>query len=319
MPDQSLFHQVMDSGLRDWFSRQSQARAAALAKRTQRIVMAVIAAIVVGLALSSFAMQIEFALFAAAAIVFGGLAWAESATKALKDDIKTAANREIAHALDLSYTLSIGPSADFALATDMGLLPANPDEQTHTDAWSGVLDGVDLHIHEAHLQEWVQRGKHRSLETIFHGVVLGYQFSRPFTSTTIVKRDAGIFNAFGALGAQLGKSRGGTSLERVRLVDPRFEKAFEVYGSDQVEARYLVHPAFCERLLEMEAAFQGKNLRMVFARGRVVVVIETGDLFETGGMDAARDEERVAKTCQQIQSLLELSKALNERARVVQS
>ena len=37
----------------------------------------------------------------------------------------------------------------------------------------------------------------------------------------------------------------------VRLEDPRFEKAFEVYASDQIAARALLTPAFMERLMTL--------------------------------------------------------------------
>jgi hypothetical protein len=162
------------------------------------------------------------------------------------------------------------------------------------------------------MQEWQQSGKSRRLVTTFQGIVMGYQFARPFSATTTVMRDMSIFNAFGAMGAKWG-----SNLERVRLVDPRFEEAFEVYSSDQVEARYLVHPVFCERLIEMERAFHGKNLRLAFTMGRVIVAIEADDQFETGGADAKGDEERVAQTIAQIEALLTLSRTLNERAREI--
>jgi hypothetical protein len=31
-------------------------------------------------------------------------------------------------------------------------------------------------------------------------------------------------------------------------------------GTDPVEARYLVHPAYCERLIEMEQEFDGGQI-----------------------------------------------------------
>jgi hypothetical protein len=313
MKGPTLFDRVMDNGLRDWFAQQDQARAAGKEKKQTRYALSVGGAILAGTAAYLYSSDVVFALFGAAMVVAGGFVWASNATAALELEIKAAANAEIARVLGLTYEYATSSSTDFRLATSLGLLPSNPDEEDHSDAWFGQLGELDLHLHESHLQEWVQRGKRRSLETVFHGVVLGYQFARSFSGTTIVQRDMGVLNALGAIGAKWGNS-----LERVRLVDPRFESAFEVYGSDQVEARYLVHPAFCERLLEMEQVFDGKNLRMVFAQGRVVIVIETGNLFETGGLEASEDESRVAQTLGQIQSLLTLSQTLNERQRNAQ-
>jgi hypothetical protein len=310
MKDRPLFDRVMDNGLRDWFTQQDQARTAGKEKKQTRYALSVGGTIVAGTAAYLYSSDLVVALFGAGMVFAGGFAWASNATAALELEIKAAANAEIARVLGLIYEHATLASPDFRLATSLVLLPSDPDEEAHTDAWDGQLGELDFYLHESHLQEWVQSGKRRSLETVFHGVVLGYQFARSFSGTTIVKRDMGVLNAFGALSAKWGNS-----LERVRLVDPRFENAFEVYGSDQVEARYLVHPAFCERLLEMEQVFNGKNLRMAFAQGRVVIVIETGNLFETGGMEASEDEARVAETLGQIQSLLTLSQTLNERAR----
>ena len=50
----------------------------------------------------------------------------------------------------------------------------------------------------------------------------------------------------------------GKTLDIAEMVNPEFEDAFDVYSDDQVEARYLVHPAYCEELLAMERAFAGE-------------------------------------------------------------
>ena len=70
-----------------------------------------------------------------------------------------------------------------------------------------------------------------------------------------------------------------------------------------------------ERLMEMEAAFNGQNMRLAFAQGRVVVVIETDDMFESGGIEADGDDARFATTIDQLGSLIDLTQALNERPR----
>jgi hypothetical protein len=54
---------------------------------------------------------------------------------------------------------------------------------------------------------------------------------------------------------------------------------------------------------------------MVFGRGRVIVVMETYDMFESGGIDAQGDDERFATTIDQLGSLIDLTQTLNERPR----
>ena len=97
--------------------------------------------------------------------------------------------------------------------------------------------------------------------------------------------------------------------------DPRFEDAFDVYGSDQVEARYLVHPAYCERLLELERDFFGEKLCALFHQGDLLVTIHTDNLFESVTLDPEKDRELLATTIDQFASIQRLIQTLNERPR----
>ena len=46
-------------------------------------------------------------------------------------------------------------------------------------------------------------------------------------------------------------------LRKVGLEDPHFEKIFEVFGDDQVEARAILTPVFMEELVALETAYAG--------------------------------------------------------------
>ena len=94
-----------------------------------------------------------------------------------------------------------------------------------------------------------------------------------------------------------------------------FEDMFSVWTDDQVEARYLVHPRYIERLIEVERAFGGQNIRALFKGGELSIVIESGDMFESGSLDASKDRALIQKTCDQFMSLVGLAGALNEPAR----
>lgn len=87
------------------------------------------------------------------------------------------------------------------------------------------------------------RGKQR--ETVFRGPVYHLSFPRRFNGVTRVRRDGGwLGNKFGGLF---------NGLQRVTLEDPTFEKQFEVYSSDQIEARYILTTGFMELLLRVAA------------------------------------------------------------------
>ncbi|MCR6643565.1 MAG: DUF3137 domain-containing protein [Terricaulis sp.] len=113
---------------------------------------------------------------------------------------------------------------------------------------------------------------------MFRGQFVRMHFPRDFLGVTIVRRDAGVLNAFG------GGQFNGRKLERVRLVDAALERAFEVWSTDQVEARYLIHPVMMERLMGLEKGLHGKRLRCAFEGGDLLVAVEGGNLFEPGDL-----------------------------------
>ena len=104
-----------------------------------------------------------------------------------------------------------------------------------------------------------------------------------FSGHTVVRRDAG------KLGNWFGKTFAG-GLKPVKLEDPRFEKRYEVYGSDQVEARYLLSTSFMERLVELEDLFAASNggycdIQCAFKDGKLLFAIPTmKEWFATGSV-----------------------------------
>lgn len=73
-------------------------------------------------------------------------------------------------------------------------------------------------------------------------------------------------------------------LDEVKLEDPVFSKKFNVYSSDQVEARYLVTTAFMERLLNIKTAFDTKHIKCAFFdENRLMISLPTNkNVFEIG-------------------------------------
>jgi hypothetical protein len=74
------------------------------------------------------------------------------------------------------------------------------------------------------------------------------------------------------------------SVARVRLENPDFEAVFEVYSTDQVEARYLLTPRVMERVMALAKRF-GSEVRLAFARGQFYLVIEGESPYFTEGVE----------------------------------
>lgn len=191
------------------------------------------------------------------------------------------------------------PGFDRCLA--LGLAPRH-DRAAFEDLFHGEREGCAFDLYEAHL-EVERRGRNGQThhDTVFRGQIIRIAFPKAFLGVTVVKRDAGFFNAL----------QGSGDLKRVGLVDPKFERLFEVFSNDQVEARALVHPVFMERLMEIEQAFQGGKVRCAFEGGRLLVMVEGRNKFEPGSMfTPLTDPKRARRVVDDIARVLRLMDAV---------
>jgi len=150
----------------------------------------------------------------------------------------------------------------------------NHHRRRFEDQIEAKAHGVDFEMAEIILERRSQsKSGNVSWVKVFHGQIIVMDFRRKFSGRTVVLRDKKIFNM---------KEK--ADMKRVGLVDPVFEKAFEAYSTDQVEARYLLTPTFMQRLVDLEASVKGKNIRFGFFDGKLTIVIETKNRFESGSM-----------------------------------
>ena len=73
---------------------------------------------------------------------------------------------------------------------------------------------------------------------------------------------------------------------KVELEDVDFSKQFDVYSTDQVEARYLLTTAFMDRYKNVRKAFSGSSISCSFVDNTFLIAISTKeDLFSLGRLD----------------------------------
>lgn len=252
-------------------------------------------------------------------LIVGGLlglllAWSGNRRMSrIRERVKLELNQQIAEACGLSYSVRPYDPTRFDNFKQMGLLPAY-NRKRFEDHFSGEILGCDFDLYEAHLEQ-KRRSKNRTYYvTVFRGVLIRINFPRNVEGVTIITRDQGWFNGLHAL----GRSMGARKLERIGLVDPKFEKMFEVYGSDQVLARYMMTPTFMELLLELETSLEGKKIRAGFdeelGQGELLVAVETGNLFEAGSMfKPLADQGRVKSIMDEIKLVTGIIEELVQR------
>jgi hypothetical protein len=221
------------------------------------------------------AMFFTCAMSLGVAVIFGG-----KRLTTVNADVRWALNMAVAQALDLSWS-PVGDlmAPEISSFQRLRLLPRY-DGARLADGVRGDRRGCSIRLCEAELTQRRSSGKNTQNVTVFHGLMLTIAFPRTFSGETLILRDRGVFNQ--------DKIAGG--LKRVGLVDRTLEDAFEVYGTDQVEARDLIHPVFMEALLDLEAAFKGRSLKAAFSAGDLRITVATGALFEPGSMFKPLDD-----------------------------
>ncbi len=317
---QTDINALMGGGLEDWLAGQADMREGARKQASSRWVWcAAILMPVLAFVWFSPLVDTQSAMLLTLAGVGGAGWWGYRPIQAAKRAIKIGINSAIAASYGLSYAAEVEPGAEFEAARTYGLLPSF-DRKNLEDRWHGTLEGHGFDLYEAHLEEQRGSGKNRHWVTVFRGPVIRMGFGRRFHSTTLLER-AGKHRTWLGLGrASEHVSFDGHRLDRVDQVHPAFGDVFALYSDDQVEARVLVHPSYVEHLLGLESAFEAREMRALFSRGEVIIAIETGDLFESGGMDAAADRENAARAARQFGALAALALAINqnERGRVLE-
>ena len=106
----------------------------------------------------------------------------------------------------------------------------------------------------------------------------------------MVKRDQG------TLLNTLRDNAGQHGFAPVHLEDPVFEKKFEVYTTDQIEARYLLTTSFMQRLLDMSTLLEDTKIECSFYKNHVIIKVPTSKIkFEITSVFKPVSFEREAK------------------------
>ena len=134
------------------------------------------------------------------------------------------------------------------------------DRYSGEDHVRGTLGVTEFEFSELHV-EYESRstnsdGKDTSRwKTIFKGLYFVADFHKHFQSDVVVLPDR-LERTLGFIGKAL-QSMNPTRDDLIRLEDPEFEREFVVYGTDQIEARYILTPGMMQRMLELKRKVDG--------------------------------------------------------------
>ncbi len=228
-------------------------------------------------------------ILVATMVGFGALSYLPLARVAAK--AKVGVIEALCGALGMTYSAK-GQLSSFQTFQTLRLLE-HPDDSTFEDHFEGVRASCAFELCEATLT----RGSGKNRTTVFRGQLFRIAFPRKFLGTTVVLRDSGWLNRFECP----------PHLSKVGLEDAHFENIFEVFGSDQVEARAILTPAFMQQLADLETAYCGHHIRCAFIDGDLLIAIEAPNRFEIGGMFSTLvDRSRVETIARDIGAVFQL-------------
>lgn len=257
------------------------------------------------------------------AILFGILVLAGGTVSAyplidLQDEIKSRTLEKILTYFDgLSYTEKL-KKFDAKQFSDAGLIHKF-DHAEFGESFHGHHGNIEFTITEADLEEDVMRDGKKEKDYVFSGLLVSFEFPQPFHGHTVILRDKGkIGNKF---------ENRNVPPERINLVYNKFEKMFEVYSTDQIEARTLLTPDVMEDLIELGTLAAGKRADMVnrkdktatpvkmelaFKGNALMICIESlHDFFEIGALDSPMEDTTViAKLVRQVGLVYEIADIL---------
>lgn len=159
-----------------------------------------------------------------------------------------------------NYSYSRFAVVDYDKLYSTGIMPKYHYSHSE-DLVKGIYKNVSIELYELILK-YKERNKNIPQ---FEGLIIQLTMNKKFKGHTIIKNDRGALVNF--------LSATSSSLERVRLEDSRFEGEFDVFSTDQVEARYLLTPAFMERFRKLKAVSRSTQIEAAFLNNNLILKI----------------------------------------------
>ena len=153
------------------------------------------------------------------------------------------------------------------------------DRYSGNDYVSGAIDGIKIQFSDVHAEYKTKDSKGRtSWHTIFNGLFISSEFNKHFKGKTIILPDTAE-KMFGSLIGKWLQSRNVTRELLIKMDDPAFEKTFVVYGTNQIESRYILTHSMMKRLLEFKKR-SGEDVFISFTGKNIHIAVAGGDRFE---------------------------------------
>ncbi len=189
-----------------------------------------------------------------------------------------------------------------------------PDRYAGDDFVSGRVGSTNIAFSEIHAEYVTGHGRNRTWHTIFKGLFFVGDFNKHFTGRTVVLPDTAerIFGHIGTLFQSWNVKRD----DLVKLEDPEFEKFFAVYGTDQIQSRYILSTSLMKRITDFRKKTK-RNMYLSFIGTKIFVAISyEKDLFEPNVFRTLRNFNAIQEYFNDLQVAIGISEHLNLNTRI---
>jgi len=147
------------------------------------------------------------------------------------------------------------------------------DKRDSDDNFFGTYRDMPIEISETHLYYETRDSKgHTTTHTTFKGALVSIGVGKNFTGHTVIRQRAFMLNR--------------KVYDEVKLEDPEFGKKYFVDSNDQVEARFILTPAFMERFKHIAYSFGSSDPQCSFKDKKLLITLPTHkDLFALGDLN----------------------------------
>ena len=217
-------------------------------------------------------------------VLFAGFALGGIVYKLLVKDYTSGFKLKIIHPLikAISSDLDYAPLyyVSETLFSHSKLFTKSIDRFQGNDHVKGVIDGIPIEFSDLHAEHKTKDSKGRtSWSTIFQGLFIVADFNKHFKGNTIVVPDTAE-STFGSFIGNWMQANNSARNDLIRMDDPAFEKEFVVYGTDQIEARYILTHTMMQRLLDLRKKAK-HSIYVSFHGTKIYIAIDyRDDMFE---------------------------------------
>ncbi len=274
----------------------------------------------IGVGLSVIFIWLIFPILSLLALIFVWIYYYKKYTKAYHTDFKSKVIYRVIKFIDKSLEYKPENCISTTDYYASKLFPRRCDRYKGDDYVYGNVGKTKLRFSELFTQYKTEtrdsKGNRRTRwHTIFRGIFFIADFNKHFNGETMVLPDTAQ-KLFGNWLGNLFQSWNFTRDDLIKLEDPEFERLFVVYGTDQIEARYILSTSLMKRIVDFKKK-TGKTIHLSFINNEIYVAVSYNkNLFEPKIFKTLLDFNVIREYYSDLQLALGIIEELNLNTRI---